>query len=340
MANPPDPWASAQVEWLDEPPPVALEVYEEDAKSLLSSNDSPDLPFRFSVNPYRGCQHACAYCYARPTHPYIGLGAGTDFDSKIVVKRNAPEVLRRELAGSRWRRGRSWIAFSGVTDCYQPLEASFEITRRCLEACDEFEHPVGVVTKSALVRRDAELLARMARRGGANVTLSIPFASEDDARRLEPFASSPATRFETLRRLSEAGVPVGVALAPLIPGINDSAVAEILERARDAGAKHAFLLLLRLPLEVAPVFEQRLRETFPQRAEKVLHALREMHRGRLNDPRFGERMRGHGPRYDAIRQLFELQCRRLGLECERGEAGAVLGPPDATPRTQQGELFG
>ncbi len=221
VSNPPDPWSSTHVEWLEEPPPVALEVYEEDAHSIVATNDSPDVGFERSVNPYRGCQHACAYCYARPTHPYLGLGAGTDFDSKIVVKRNAPELLRRELANLR-RAGRtSPLAFSGVTDCYQPLEASYELTRRCLEVCLEFRQAVGVITKSALVRRDQELLARLERRAGARVCLSIPFADDGDARRLEPFASSPTTRFETLRRLSAAGVPVGVAIAPLIPGLND-----------------------------------------------------------------------------------------------------------------------
>ncbi len=337
VTNPPNPWNSRAVEWLEEPPPVALEVYEENARSALSTNDSPDLPFRYSLNPYRGCQHACAYCYARPTHQYLELGAGTDFDAKIVVKSNIAHVLRHELASKRWNAGREWIAFSGVTDCYQPLEASYELTRACLEACDEFRHPVGIITKSALVRRDTELLARMAGRGGAHVSVSIPFADPADARALEPWASAPAARFETLRRLSEAGVPTGVAVAPVIPGLNDSSVAEILERARAAGATRAFAMLLRLPSEVAPVFEERLRATHPLRADKVLSALREMHGGVLNDSRFGERMRGAGERWRAIEQLFELQCRRLGLE-SRGERLASL-EPQRPPRASQGELF-
>src|SRR5688572_23214747 len=246
VSNPPNPWASAHVEWLGEAPPVTFEVFEEEAKSILATNDSPDVGFEYSVNPYRGCQHACAYCYARPTHQYLDLGAGTDFDSKIVVKVNAPELLRSELASARWKRGRETIVFSGVTDCYQPLEASYEVTRRCLEICHEFRHPIAVITKGALVRRDAALLARMERRGGAHVSVSIPFASDEDARRIEPLASSATTRFETIRRLSEAGVPVGVAVAPLIPGLNDFQVPEILARAREAGASSAFLVLLRL----------------------------------------------------------------------------------------------
>jgi DNA repair photolyase len=337
VTNPPNPWASRHVEWLDEPPPVQLEVFEEQARSMLSTNDSPDLPFRYSLNPYRGCQHACAYCYARPTHQYLELGAGSDFDSKIVVKLNAAQVLRRELGGSRWRAGRGWIAFSGVTDCYQPLEASYEITRACLEACDEFRHPVGVITKSALVRRDTALLARMASRGGAHVTVSIPFADESDSRAIEPWASSPATRFDTLRRLSEAGVPTGVAIAPLIPGLNDSAVAEILTRAREAGATRAFMMLLRLPAEVAPVFEERLRASHPLRAEKVLSALREMRGGVLYDASFGRRMSGAGPRWTAVEQLFELQCRRLGYEAHVERLEPLR--PNPTPRATQRGLF-
>jgi DNA repair photolyase len=338
IQNPPNPWSTQHVEWLEEPPPVALEVYEEEAHSILSKNESPDVPFTWSVNPYRGCQHACAYCYARPSHQYLGLGAGTDFDSKIVVKRNGPELLREELARPRWKHGRGWIAFSGVTDCYQPLEASYEVTRRMLEVCDEFRHPAGVITKSALIRRDAALLARMARRGGTRVTLSIPFADETDARAIEPWASAPSARFETLRRLAQEGIPVGVAIAPLIPGLNDAAVPEILERAREAGATSAFSVLLRLPLEVRPVFEERLRAAFPGRADKVLHALREMRDGRLNSPEFGLRMVGAGPRYELVQRMFEVHARRLGIEFET-ERSSMRPRSTLAPREEQGELF-
>ncbi len=322
IANPPNPWSSTHVEWLGEPPPVALEVYEEEARSIVASNDSPDVGFEHSVNP-RGCQHACAYCYARPTHQYLGLGAGTDFDTNIVVKRNAPELLRRELSARRWARGRMPLAFSGVTDCYQPLEASYELTRRCLEVCDAFRHPVAVITKGALVRRDAALLAGMGRRGGARVSISIPFARDDDARALEPFASSASSRFESVRRLTEAGVEVGVALAPLIPGLNDWQVPEILARARAAGARSAFLVLLRLPAEVGPVFLERLRASFPERASKVENALREMRGGALYRADFGARMRGQGARWESVQQLFRMQCRRLGLE--HGESASAEG---------------
>jgi len=286
-------------------------VLEETAREILSKNDSPDLSFRFGVNPYRGCQHACAYCYARPGHQYLGFGAGTDFDSRIVVKTNAPERLEAALSRRSWRR--ETLVFSGVTDCYQPLEASYELTRRCLEVCLAHANPVVVVTQSALVRRDVDLLARLHARAGATVFLSIPFANQDHARRIEPWAAAPARRFDTLRALSQAGVPTGVGIAPLIPGLNEPEIPEILERARAAGAKRAFLTLLRLPAEVRPVFEQRLREAFPDRADHVLSALRDTRAGRTNDPRFGSRMHGTGPRWDAISQLFSITCRRLGL---------------------------
>lgn len=341
VSNPPNPWASNSVEWLEEPPPVALEVFEEEAKSILSHNESPDVPFTWSVNPYRGCQHACAYCYARPGHQYLGLGAGTDFDTKIVVKLNAAELLRHELASRRWKNGREEIVFSGVTDCYQPLEASYGLTRACLEACDEFRHPVGVITKGALIRRDVDLLVRMSTRGGAHVAISIPFLDARDARAIEPWASAPDTRFETLRRLSEAGVRTAVSVAPLIPGLNDSQIPRILERAKACGASSAFTVLLRLPAEVAPVFEERLRAQFPERADKVLNALREMRGGALYRSDFATRGRGDGPRWDATLQLVRLQARRVGLDFGEEEGPRAHRWQVGKRATgSQGELFG
>lgn len=337
VSNPPNPWASTEVEWLEAPPDVQVEVYEEDAKSILSKNDSPDVPFRWSLNPYRGCQHACAYCYARPSHQFLDFGAGTDFDSKIVAKRNAPELLRQALARRSWRG--EWIAFSGVTDCYQPLEASYRLTRRCLEVCRELDNPVGVITKSALVRRDLDLLGQLAGRAGVHVHLSIPFADEAAARAIEPWASAPRTRFATIRALADAGIPTGVAIAPLIPGLNDSQVPAILEQARAAGATSAFMILLRLAAEVRPVFEERLRAAFPDRADRVLRAHDEMRRAQgATRGSFGDRMQGQGPRWDAVRGLFELHCRRLGFDAVRESELDVL-TPDRKPG-RQGELFG
>jgi DNA repair photolyase len=265
------------------------------------------------VNPYRGCFHGCAYCYARPTHEWLGFGAGTDFERRIVVKTNAPELLARAFARPRWRG--ETVAFSGVTDCYQPLEASYGLTRRCLEVALAARNPVGVITKGALVERDADLLAQLARGPGARVFLSIPFADDEDSRKIEPWAAAPSRRFAALERLASAGVPAGVGIAPAIPGLNDHQIPAILQRAKAAGAQRAFLILLRLPGSVGPVFEARLREAFPARADKVLHAIEELRGGRRNDPRFGSRMRGSGPRWDAIETLFRVTCRRLGLAC-------------------------
>ncbi len=320
VSNPPNPWESVHAEWLGQPPEAALEVFEEAAKSIIAENDSPDVGFRCSVNPYRGCFHACAYCYARPTHQYLGWGAGTDFDRRIVVKTNAPELLRRELMRKSWKG--ETLVFSGVTDCYQPLEAVYGITRRCLEVCAEFRNPVGIVTKGALVRRDADVLAQLAREADAVVYVSIPFADDAAARRIEPNASPPSQRFETLARLAEAGIRTGVAMAPVIPGLNDSDIASVLGRAREAGALSAFLTLLRLPAEVLPVFEERLAEAFPDRASRVWSNLQQARGGKKNEPRFGARMEGVGPRWAAISNLFEIECRRLGFNRDKGEAGA------------------
>lgn len=324
--NPPNRFEEAHIEWEGEAPPADLRVYEEQAKSALARNESPDVGFRWSVNPYRGCFHACAYCYARPTHPYLGLGAGTDFDRKIIVKVNIAECLERALRKSSWKR--EVIAFSGNTDCYQPLEAHYGLTRRCLEVCVRHSTPVAVITKGKLVRRDVDVLQELARRAGCRVSVSIPFADDEDARSIEPFASPPSKRFETLRILSDAGIDTAVAVAPIIPGLNDSQIPEILERARDAGAASAFKIMLRLPQEVRSIFGSRLTETFPLRAKKVMNAIRDVREGRDNDSRFGSRMVGRGARWAAIDQLFAMHCTRLGLEHEPSEPPEGVQPPD------------
>lgn len=334
VANPPNPWLSSHVDWLGEPPAAELHVYEEEARSILAENDSPDLPFRWSLNPYRGCFHGCAYCYARPTHQYLGFGAGSDFERRIVVKTNAPELLRQQLQKPSWRG--ETIVFSGVTDCYQPLEASYELTRRCLQVCAEFRQPVGIITKGALVERDADVLGRLAAHGAATVFVSVPFADEAEARAIEPFAGSPARRLRALRLLAAAGVPTGVSVSPLIPGLNDHEVPAILAKARAAGASYAFHVLLRLPAEVEQVFTERLRAAFPLRADKVLSLLRAMRGGRANDPRFGSRMRGDGPRYRLIADLFARSARAVGLT---PPPPAPDKSPFRRPHSQQ-SLFG
>ena len=311
VANPPNPWSSTHVEYLEEPPAAQLVVYEEAARSIVAENDSPDLAFRYSVNPYRGCFHGCAYCYARPSHQLLGFGAGTDFDRRIVVKTNAPELLHARFSGQGWKG--EVVTFSGNTDCYQPLEASYGLTRRLLEVCLAFKNPACVITKGALVERDVDVLAGLAASASITVWVSIPFADDETGRAIEPFASSISRRFHALEVLARAGVPVGVAIAPVIPSLNDSQIPSVLERARAAGASHAFMTLVRLPQEVRPVFVDRLREALPLRAEHVLHTIRDVREGKLNESEFGKRMHGVGPRWHAIEQLFEAHRRRLGF---------------------------
>jgi DNA repair photolyase len=465
ISNPPNPWDSTHVDYLGEPPEAALEVFEEESRSILAENESPDVGFRWSLNPYRGCFHACAYClreetpvlmsdglsrpiadirvgdevygtvragrqrllektyvlnhwrrtdlayrvhlqngielvasgdhkfltargwrhvavvqkelrkhsrlspesvllavganpdralkeeasyrvrsveplgavslydittgtgdfiangivshncYARTSHEYLGFGAGTDFDRKIVVKVNAPELLRQQLLKRSWQG--ETIVFSGNTDCYQPLEAVYGLTRRCLEVCAEFRNPIAIITKGALVRRDVELLASMARETSVFVSLSIPFSDDVMSRAIEPNASLPSQRIETLRLLSEAGVRTGVGVAPVIPGLNDSQISAVMERARTAGATSAFMTLVRLAGQTLPVFRERLELAFPDRAARIWSAIRQVRGGKLNESEFGARMHGVGPRWAAIRSLFDVECRRLGFNEER-----------------------
>lgn len=310
--NPPNPFLEAHLEWDGAPPPAELVVYEERATRALSENDSSDLHFRWSVNPYRGCFHGCAYCYARPTHHYLGFGAGTDFDRRIVVKTNIAERLRAAFERKSWRGER--VVFSGNTDCYQPLEASYALTQRCLEVCREFHNPVSVVTKSKLIRRDVQLLAELAEVAQGTVAISCSFADDAMARRIEPFASSPTRRFETVRVLADAGVPVHVLVAPVIPGLNDDQLPAILTAAKEAGALSASMSLVRLVGEVREVFEGRLEALYPLRVDKVKSALRQVRASQKSPNAFGERMRGAGARWYAIEAMFRTTRRRLGLE--------------------------
>ncbi len=311
IANPPNPWHTTHVEWIGPAPDAKLEVFEERAKSIVNRNDSPDVGFDWSVNPYRGCYHGCAYCYARPGHEYLGHGAGTDFERKLVVKTNAAELLREHFDKPSWQ-GHT-LAFSGVTDCYQPLEASYRLTRACLEVCLDYRNPVQIITKGALVRRDVELIAELGRVAWSSVAVSLPILDDELAAAIEPWASPPSRRLEAIEALTKAGVDVGVSIGPVIPGLTDEQIPATLQAIAAAGARWAFLIMLRLPGPVLPVFEQRLHEAVPQRAEKVLHAIEQIRGGKRNDSRFGERMRGQGPRWAAIEALFETHRRRLGL---------------------------
>ncbi len=331
--NPPNRFEEAYLEWEGTPPPADLRVHEERAKTALAENKSPDVGFRWSVNPYRGCFHGCAYCYARPTHPYLGLGAGTDFERQIIVKVNIVECLRATFKKKSWRN--EVVAFSGNTDCYQPLEAHYELTRGCLEACVDYANPVAIITKGKLVRRDIDVLQELHKTASCRVALSIPFANDEYARAIEPYASSPSKRFETLRLLSKAGLDTAVAVAPIIPGLNDDQIPEILKRAQDAGATQAFKILLRLPREVRPIFEERLAEAFPLRHQRVMNAIRDVRGGRVSDSEFGSRMVGKGARWAAIEQLFALHCDRLGLRHESDAPLEAASPGPIEPSRRQ-----
>jgi DNA repair photolyase len=311
----------------------ATQFLRDTSRSIISYNDSPDVGFSASVNPYRGCEHGCAYCYARPYHEYLGFSAGLDFETRILVKEDAPELLRRELASPRWRP--QPIGMSGVTDCYQPAERRFRLTRRCLEVLAEFRNPVAIVTKNQLVTRDIDLLSELARHKAAAVFCSITSLDGHLARLLEPRTTQPRGRLEAVRKLADAGVPVGVMAAPMIPGLNDHELPAILAAAADAGARHAGYVPLRLPYGVGPLFETWLTCHFPDKKDKVLSRIREMRGGRLNDPRFGSRMHGEGAIADLLQNLFDLTCSRLGLNSDD-----LALSPDAFRRTgRQPTLF-
>ncbi len=313
------------MDYLGEPPTGRLEVYEDQSREILARNDSPDVGFTFSVNPYRGCMHACAYCYARPTHEYLSFGAGTDFDTKIAAKPNAASLLRQAFDRPSWKG--ELIVFSGVTDCYQPLEATLKLTRSCLEVCLDYRNPVGIITKAPLIERDIDLLQELARNARLSVTISVPFWNQDHARAIEPQVATPRRRVQTIERLAKANIPVGVNVAPIIPGLGDEDIALILTAAKEAGATYAGYVLLRLPGSVKAVFEERLRAALPERAERVLHRIRETRGGKLYDSRFGTRGRGEGLYAEAIRSLFETTARRLGLDARHDDPPSTFRRP-------------
>lgn len=298
--------------WEEEPRPGPRTTFLADtSKTILTKNDSPDIPFSVSINPYRGCEHGCIYCYARPTHEYLGLSAGIDFETKIFVKENAPELLRKELLKPGYEVDS--ITISGVTDCYQPAERKFQITRRCIEVLQEFKNPVCLITKNQLVTRDLDLLAPMAAENLAAVFISVTSLSADLCGKLEPRTSRPEARLNAIRRLSEAGIPVGVMVAPVIPGITDFELPKILEAAAQAGARHAGFVPMRLPFGVKELFAEWLEVHFPERKEKVLNRIKEIRGGKLNDPNFGSRMQGQGEFAELMGKMFRNCARKLGL---------------------------
>ena len=335
--NPPNPYLTEHRQLLGEPPVAEMEVYEDQSKTVLSKNDSPDIGFRWSVNPYRGCFHACCYCYARPTHEYFGLGAGTDFERKIVVKRRAPQLLEDAFRRRSWTGER--VVFSGVTDCYQPLEAAWKLTRGCLEVCVKFRNPAAVITKSLLIRRDADVLAQLAREADASVSISIPFLNEEIARIIEPGAPTIRRRFETMEILATAGVPVGIGVAPIIPGLNDQDIPGLLTRAKSCGARFAFKTLLRLPGSVKPVFFHRLEQQLPGMAARIEHRIREVRGGALSDSRFGHRHHGQGTYWEMIEQAWAIWTRRAGFLNEAEEPvmrSTFRRPADDRPQLEFG----
>ena len=317
-----DGWES-----LEALPPFKTEVQVEKPRSIISRNDSPDIPFDRSVNPYRGCEHGCIYCFARPSHAFMGLSAGLDFESRLFAKPDAPRLLERELSKPGYRP--RVIAIGTNTDPYQPIEKEWRIMRQILEVLEAANHPVSIVTKSALVMRDIDILSRMAARGLAWVGLSVTTLDRKLARSMEPRAATPARRLEAMRALSEAGVPVSVMAAPIIPGLNDHELERILDSGKAAGAQEASYVLLRLPLEVSPLFRDWLLREYPDRYRHVMSLVRSMRGGKDYDAEFGKRMKGAGPYAWQIARRFELAAKRLKLNRVRRSLSTDLFVPPA-----------
>ena len=299
------------------PPGPRTQFFKDHSQTVISRNDSPDVGFQASLNPYRGCEHGCIYCYARPTHEYLGFSSGLDFESKIMVKLDAPKLLRAELSSPKWQP--QVIALSGVTDCYQPVERKLRLTRRCLEVLTEFRNPVFIVTKNHLVTRDIDLLSELAKHKAVGVFLSITTLDADLRKIMEPRTSPPGARLAALRELSAAGIPVGVNVAPIIPGLTDHEMPAILKAAAEAGATSAGYTVVRLPHAVAPLFEKWLETHFPDRKEKVLNRLRAMRGGKLYDAQWGKRFSGEGIFAEQIAQMFDMARRKAGIKNEVGD---------------------
>lgn len=294
-----------------EKPSQDTKLIRDDTKEILSKNDSPDIPFTYGLNPYRGCEHGCIYCYARPTHEFLGFSAGLDFESRIMVKYDAPEKLQARFNSNSWKP--EPIALSGVTDPYQPVERKLTITRRCLEVFVEARNPVGIITKNYLISRDLDLLEELARYNAVHVTISVTTLNRDLARIMEPRTSQPARRLQAIEKLAQQGISVGVNVAPIIPGLTDHECPDILRAARDAGATQAGYAIVRLPHGVKDLFQEWLEQHFPDRKEKVLNRIRDIRGGELYDSEFGKRFRGEGEYAKQIKKMFHIQTKKLGL---------------------------
>lgn len=294
---------------------IATKYFRDASKSILAKNDSPDLGFSLDLNPYRGCEHGCIYCYARPSHEYLGFSAGLDFETKIMVKPDAPILLEKEFKKKSWRP--AVIALSGNTDCYQPVERKLQLTRKCLEVFLKYRNPVGVITKNALITRDIDILSELAKLNLVVATLTVTTMEKDMQRVMEPRTSPPELRLDAIEQLAKAGIPVGVSLAPVIPGLNDSEMPAILKRASEHGATFAFYTMLRLPYAVKDLFIDWLKRELPHRADRVLHRINDVREGKLNSSEFGTRMTGTGEIAESIRQLFELTCAKYQLNEKR-----------------------
>lgn len=315
---------------LDEPPPPRkTTVMHDTSRSIIARNTSPDIPFDRSINAFRGCEHGCIYCFARPTHAYLGFSPGLDFESRLLAKPDAPALLEKELRNPNYRPAP--IAMGTNTDVYQPIEKNYRITRGILEVLNRFNHPVTIVTKSALISRDIDILSDMASRNLAKVFLSVTTLDRGLARRMEPRAATPCRRLQTIRMLHDAGIPTGVMVAPVIPAINDMEIESILEAAYKAGARSAGYVLLRLPLEIKTLFREWLAQEFPDRADKVMALVQDMRGGRDNDPQFHSRMRGRGPYADMIAARFQVASRRTGFNISMPKLDISLfrAPPKA-----------
>jgi DNA repair photolyase len=295
----------------DEHPRRETQFFRDGTKTIIARNQSPDVGFETSINPYRGCEHGCIYCFARPTHEYLGLSAGLDFESKIMVKPDAPKLLEAELSSPKWEP--QALVMSGVTDPYQPVERKLRITRGCLEVLAKFRNPVAIITKNRLVTRDIDLLGELARHNASAVNVSVTSLDPNIQRVLEPRTSSPKARLEAVAMLRAAGISVGVMVAPVIPGLTDHEVPRIVAACAKAGAQFAGYTIVRLPWAIAPLFEHWLDEHFPEKKEKVLQRIRHIRAGKLNDPRWGTRTRGEGVFAEQIRSMFEVACRRAGM---------------------------